>query len=110
MRRVILAIALRFCLASAIMLALAPLTGCVGTSQISAATIDRVQARYDRLRPFAELVLPSLPSARAARVRLALATIERALAAAKVATTIIEHRRAIAEAEAALAVVAMPGN
>lgn len=97
MRRLLLAVALAA--------ASLPLTACVGPAHLSADTVDSVQARYDRLRPYAEVILPSLPPARAARVRLALATIERALELAEVATTIAEQHRALAVADRAIAIV-----
>lgn len=97
MRRLLLAVALAT--------ASLPLTACVGTSHLSADTVASVQARYDRLRPYAELILPSLSPARADRVRLALATIERALELAKVATTIAEQRRALAIADRVIAIM-----
>ncbi len=95
----------RLLLAAALATASLPLTACVGTAHLSADTVASVQARYDRLRPYAELILPSLSPARAARVRLALATIERALELAKVATTVAEQRRALTIANTALAAV-----
>lgn len=98
----------RILIAAALALAVVPLPGCVGLPQPTAAAIERVQARFDRLRPYAELVLPSLSPARAARVRLALELTERALAAARVATTLAEQQRALATAEKAIAVVATP--
>ncbi len=100
----------RVLIAAALLLASLALPGCVGIPQPTASAVDRLQSRYDQLRPYAELVLPHLPPARAARVCLALATIERALAAARVATSLIEQQRALAAADAALAAVPTPAR
>lgn len=94
--------------AAALALGIVPLPGCVGLPAPTATAIERVQARFDRLRPYAELVLPNLSPARAARVRLALELTERALAAARVATTLAEQQRALAVAEKAIAAVPTP--
>lgn len=95
----------RLLFAAALATASLPLTACVGPAHLSADTVATVQARYDRLRPYAELILPSLSPARATRVRLALATVERALELAKVATTMAEQRRALAVAGRAIAIM-----
>ncbi len=67
--------------------------------------VERAQAAYDRIAHAAEIVLPFLSPERAARVRLAMALAERALLAARAATTAAEQVAALRQAEAAVAVV-----
>jgi trans-aconitate methyltransferase len=78
------------------------LAACATMRAPSTAQLDRVQARYDQVKAFADLLLPYLPEHRAARVRLAGRVADRALLAARVATTIAEQRAALARAEAAI--------
>lgn len=85
-----------------------PQAACVGLPTPSADAVERIQSRFDRVRPYAELILPHLSPARADRVRLALALVERALAAARTATTLIEQQRALKAAETALSIVPAP--
>ena len=70
-----------------------------------APQIDRAQAAYDRIGGAADLVLPYLSSARAARLRLAMSLAERALLAARLASTTAEQLAALKQAEAATAAI-----
>lgn len=79
--------------------------GCATMPAASSATIDRVQARYDDTKAWAELILPYVSPERAARVRLAMALTDRALLAARNASTVAEQRFALGRAEAASAVI-----
>lgn len=91
-------------------LTVAPLAACVRPPVPAAATLDRIQSDYDRVRGYAALILPRLHAARAARLRLALDTIGQALAVARDATTLIERQRALKAAEAALSTVPDPAG
>ncbi len=85
-------------------------TACVGLPTPSADAVGRIQSRFDWVRPYGELILPHLSPARANRVRLALALVERALAAARIATTLVEQQRALKAAETALSIVPAPAG
>ncbi|MGN7161309.1 hypothetical protein [Sphingomonas sp. SAFR-052] len=98
----------RAAIALVVAVAAASQSACVGLPAPSADTIERIQSRFDRARPYAELALPHLSPARADRVRLALALVERALTAARTATTLIEQQRALKAAETALSIVPAP--
>ncbi|WP_230769546.1 hypothetical protein [Sphingomonas sp. Leaf4] len=71
----------------------------------STASVDRLQARYDAARPYADMLLPYLSEARAARLRFVLSGIERALVVARTAATLVEQRAALASAERAILAV-----
>ncbi len=82
-----------------------PSAGLDPTPVVSASRVDRLQARYNAVRPYAEMLLPYLSEARAARLRLVLSGIERALVVAQTAATLAEQRGALAAAERAIAAV-----
>lgn len=69
------------------------------------SAIDRAQAAYDRIAASAEIVLPFLSPERQARIRLAMALTERGLIAARYAATAAERAAALAQVEAASAVI-----
>jgi hypothetical protein len=80
------------------------LTGCATLpARPNSAAVERAQAHYDRLRGWADVLLPYVPESHARRVRFGLAAADRALAAARLAVTLQEQRAAVAEAERALA-------
>ncbi len=67
--------------------------------------VEQAQAAYDRIARTADLVLPYLSPARAARLRLAMSLAERALLAARLANTTAEQMAALKQAEAAAAAI-----
>lgn len=73
-------------------------------AQIGAA-IDRAQSAYDSIAASAAIVLPFLSPERQARVRVAMALTERGLIAARYAATVAEQTAALAQVEAASAVI-----
>ncbi|KQM65776.1 hypothetical protein ASE75_05970 [Sphingomonas sp. Leaf17] len=70
--------------------------------------VDRAQAAYDRIAATAQIILPYVSPARAARIQLALSLAERGLIAARLASTLAEQRAALARAEAATAIITTP--
>jgi len=81
------------------------LASCATMPTASSATIDRVQARYNDAKAWADPVLPYVSAERASRIRLAMALTERALLAARVAATISEQQAALKQADAATSVI-----
>jgi hypothetical protein len=68
---------------------------------VSSAAVAQVQARYDTAKRLAELFLPYLPAERRQQIEVIGALVDRALSAARLATTVAEQRAAIEEARAA---------
>ncbi len=79
-----------------------PSAGIDPAPAVSAARVDRLQARLDVVRPYAEMLLPYLSEARAMRLRLVLSGIERSLSVARTAATLAEQRAALKSAEQAI--------
>lgn len=77
----------------------------VPTAAQVAPQIERAQEAYNRIAAAAEVILPFLPPARAAQVRLAMALAERGLVAARYAATVAERLAALKQAEAATATI-----
>ncbi len=72
-----------------------------GSLPVSSAAIAQVQTRYDTARRWAQLFLPYLPAERRAQIEAIGGLVDRALTAARLATTIAEQRAALDEARAA---------
>jgi len=92
--------------AAVAMLSLAACTAPGGidpAAPIAVAKVDQLQGRFDAVQPYAVMLLPYLSVERAARLRLVLAGIERALIAARLAATVADRRAALAVAEQAIA-------
>ena len=91
--------------------ALLPLAGCTPATVNSAgsaavrtdAALDRAELAYAGARAVADVVAPWLSAEQAAAVSLIEAQIERALAAARAATTLAEQMIALEQARAAMA-------
>ncbi len=100
MRRVIVAF---------LAVALAACTIATAVDHLAAAdpAMARIQRGYDAARSIAALFLPYLPPARAARLAALGLVVERALAAARIATGLAARRAALARAEAATAAYAL---
>lgn len=76
------------------------------TSTSTTATlerIDRIADAYASARAFADIFLPFVPADRAARIRLAGALVDRALASARAAATTAQREAAIRDAATAAA-------
>jgi hypothetical protein len=103
-----------------ILLALALVAGCLGTSacvrpditpdaipKITAA-LDVAEANYVSAKGYAEMLVPFLSAKRVAQIREIEAKIERAFAIARTASTLAERLEALRAAEAATVELASP--
>lgn len=70
---------------------------------VIATRVEQAQGLYDRTKAFVDLFLPYMPASRAAQVRAAGAMVEKALMAARLATTLAGQKRAVNSIDTALA-------